>query len=50
MPGATGSGPEQDRLRRRQLIGILLVAAAILAVALMRANWHDLFPKGWWRW
>ena len=34
------------RLRRQQIIGILLVAAAILAFALFRANWHDLFPAG----
>ncbi len=38
------------RLRRRQLIGILLIAAAILAITLVRADWHDLFPPGWWRW
>jgi len=38
------------RLRRQQIIGILLVAAAILIFTLARANWHDLFPQGWWRW
>lgn len=45
-----GSGPERNRLRRRQIIGILLVAAAILVFALLRANKHALFPQGWWRW
>ena len=42
--------PDRARLRRQQIIGILLVAAAILVFALLRANWHDLFPQGWWRW
>ena len=41
---------EQNRLGRRQVIGILLIAAAILIFTLLRANWHDLFPQGWWRW
>ena len=43
-------GPDRDRLRRRQIVGILLVAAAILVFSLLRARWHDLFPQGWWRW
>jgi hypothetical protein len=38
------------RLRRQQIIGILLIAAAILAFTLLRADWHNLFPRGWWRW
>lgn len=41
---------DQVRPRRNQVIGILLVAVAILAFTLLRANWHDLFPHGWWRW
>ncbi len=49
-PEPGGSGPQRDLLRRRQVVGILLVAAAILVFALLRANWHDLFPQGWWRW
>lgn len=40
----------QDRVRRQQIIGILLVAVAILVIALLRADWHNLFPTGWWRW
>jgi hypothetical protein len=47
---AAASGPERERLLRQQVVGILLVAAVILAFTLMRANWHDLFPQGWWRW
>ena len=39
-----------ERLRRRQVIGILLMAAAILAFALLRADWREIFPPAWWRW
>ncbi|HUB17557.1 MAG TPA: hypothetical protein VL990_02910 [Acidobacteriaceae bacterium] len=56
-PGSASAGPEPqspqpdpERLRRRQTIGILLIVAAILVFTLLRANWHDLFPQGWWRW
>lgn len=49
-PEPGGPGPQRDRLRRRQVAGILLIAAAILVFALLRANGHDLFPQGWWRW
>ncbi|HEY6448344.1 MAG TPA: hypothetical protein VIY53_17935 [Acidobacteriaceae bacterium] len=37
-------------LRRRRVLGILLLAAAILVFALLRADRHVLFPPGWWRW
>jgi hypothetical protein len=39
----------REQLRKRQVYGLLLIAAAILAVALLRANLHDVFPRGWWR-
>jgi hypothetical protein len=39
-----------DPLRRRQVIGILLLALGILVFTLLRADWHNLFPPGWWRW
>lgn len=39
----------RELLRRRQALGLLLIAAAILIVALLRANLHDVFPRGWWR-
>jgi hypothetical protein len=42
------TGP--SRLGRRQIIGILLIAAAILAFTLLRADWNNIFPRGWWRW
>jgi hypothetical protein len=39
----------REQLRKRQVYGLLLIAAAILAVALLRANPHNVFPRGWWR-
>jgi hypothetical protein len=39
----------REQLRKRQVYGLLLIAAVILAVALLRANLHDVFPHGWWR-
>ncbi len=35
--------------RRRQAIGLLLIAAVILIAAVLRAPAHVLFPPGWWR-
>ncbi len=37
-------------MRRRQVMGILLVAAVILLCTLWRANLRNIFPPGWWRW
>jgi hypothetical protein len=39
-----------DRLRRRQILGILLIAAMILLIMFLRADRHGIFPHGWWRW
>jgi hypothetical protein len=36
-------------MRRRQIAGLLLIAAAILLFALLRADRHSVFPHGWWR-
>ncbi|MGI8771395.1 MAG: hypothetical protein ACR2JE_08150 [Acidobacteriaceae bacterium] len=36
-------------LFRRQVAGLLILAAVVLAVCLLRANPHDVFPPGWWR-
>jgi hypothetical protein len=41
------NAPEQ--LRKRQVYGLLLIAAVILVFALLRANLHNVFPPGWWR-
>lgn len=35
--------------RRRQALGLVLIAGLILLVALLRAPAHWLFPTGWWR-
>ena len=41
---------EQRRLfGRNQAIGLLLVAAAVLAWGMLRAPAGWLFPPGWWR-
>ncbi|HTW49264.1 MAG TPA: hypothetical protein VMD92_15025 [Acidobacteriaceae bacterium] len=46
MPAAGG----RERLRRRQILGILLIAAVLLLIAFLRADRHAIFPHGWWRW
>lgn len=35
--------------RKRQIIGLLLIAAAILGIAIFRAPGGTVFPHGWWR-
>ena len=39
----------REHLRKRQVSGLLLIAAIILVIALLRANLHNIFPPGWWR-
>jgi hypothetical protein len=34
--------------RKRQIIGLLIVAAAVLTIALLRVRAHTVFPRGWW--
>ena len=51
MRRAAGSrAPQPPRVRRQQILGIVLIAVLILAFTLYRADWHNLFPRGWWRW
>jgi hypothetical protein len=40
---------QMRRFRRYQIFGVLLVAGAILAAALLRTNPRWIFPQGWWR-
>jgi hypothetical protein len=40
---------QQRVYRRNQVIGLLLVAAAVLLVWLLRTNPKWIFPPGWWR-
>lgn len=35
--------------RRRQALGLVLIAGLILLVAVLRTSAHMLFPTGWWR-
>ena len=42
---------EQTRAyRRNQMLGLVLVAAAILVWWLVHTNPGWIFPAGWWRW
>ena len=41
---------EVELSRRRQGLGRLLLAGAILTVVLLRAEKGWVFPAGWWRW
>ncbi|WP_256366815.1 hypothetical protein [Acidobacterium sp. S8] len=34
--------------RKRQIVGLLLIAAVLLGIALLRAPAHTIFPQGWW--
>lgn len=39
----------QDRERRMQVRGLLVLALLVLAVSLLRAVLHHEFGPGWWR-
>lgn len=36
-------------LRRRQGLGLVILALAIVLFAAFRAGWHAVFLAGWWR-
>jgi hypothetical protein len=40
---------QQRVYRRNEVVGVLLVAAAVLLVWLLRTNPAWIFPPGWWR-
>jgi hypothetical protein len=42
-------GEQQRVFRRNQVIGLVLVAAAILFFWLLHTNPKWIFPPGWWR-
>lgn len=46
MPGRTPEQPRQHE-RRRQIRGLLLLAAVVLLFSLLRAD--HVFTPGWWR-
>lgn len=39
----------REQLFRRQITGLLVIAAVIFAIALARSSFHGIFPPGWWR-
>lgn len=41
--------PAEQQERRRQLRGLVLLAAAALLFSLMRVGLHHVFTPGWWR-
>ena len=41
--------PHALAYRRSQVLGLLMVAAVLLAVILARADIRILFSPGWWR-
>ena len=45
----TARQAEAALTRRRQALGLVLLAALILLAVLLRAPAHVLFPPGWWR-
>lgn len=38
----------EQEYRKRQIVGLLLVAAVILGIALFRAPAGTVIPRGWW--
>ncbi|HZU11148.1 MAG TPA: hypothetical protein VFA02_14680 [Pseudacidobacterium sp.] len=40
--------PLSTEFRKRQIFGLLIIAAAVLVIALLRAPAHTIFPHGWW--
>ncbi len=41
--------PAESLLRRRQAVGLIWIALAILAFCAIRAGWHAIFLARWWR-
>lgn len=41
--------PDESALRRRQTLGLVILALAVLLFAALRAGWHAVFLAGWWR-
>jgi hypothetical protein len=37
-----------DQIRRRQVAGLLILLAIILAASIFHAGLANVFPKGWW--
>lgn len=41
-------GPQEAALRRRQAMGLLWIALAVILVSAIRAGWHAIFLTRWW--
>ncbi len=37
-----------DQLRKRQVVGLLILLAIILAASIFHAGIANVFPQGWW--
>ncbi len=40
--------PISEQLRKRQITGLLILLAIILAASIFHAGIAQVFPKGWW--
>ncbi len=40
--------PIESIYRARQVTGLLIIGGLLVAFGLARANWHEVFPTGWW--
>jgi hypothetical protein len=40
--------PEQAALRRRQAVGVIWIAVAVILLNAIRAGWHPIFLTRWW--
>ena len=40
--------PEQAALRRRQAVGVIWIAVAVILLSAIRAGWHAIFLTRWW--
>lgn len=43
------SSPAERTMRRRQAMGLIWIALAILLFSAIRAGWHAIFLTRWWR-
>jgi hypothetical protein len=41
--------PAERALRRRQAVGLVWIALAIVLLSAVRAGWHAIFLARWWR-
>jgi hypothetical protein len=41
--------PVNSELRKRQILGLLLLAGFVLLLGICRTPLRDIFPPGWWR-